>query len=545
MPATFDLGGFPVDLVRLVRELRTDLGQDWFPDPLRYEDLLSVAAVQKALDDHVSDGDGLFQAEPAMAFDLPKPEFTLRYSMESSLRDRAYYQALVGCLAPYYDELLPNHVLSHRYAFGERRGRYFFRHPVKQWKLFNDHIRFEAKSKPVLLVTDVFNYFENIDVALLVDSLRSRISDISASGEDKARIQAVLDILERCLKSWCHSERRGLPQNRFASSFLANIYMLAVDEAMLQKDYAYYRYMDDIRIATSDRYAARAALRDLIVELRRRHLNVNAAKTKILEPADDGYRDKLNPEDSRLEQLSSMWESKSLNVIRRSLHPLRELATTLLAQGATSDRAFRFCVRRFSKLARCPELGLPDVFFQPLVEAAIQELDAQPAASDQLVELLKSAPTSAAQLARVADFLVDRKKAIYDWQNHLLWQLLVLKKYSEPRLLALARGMTGTDCGAEAGGAMLYLGALGSSADRKRVVTNFRHRKSCLTQRHALIAVHEVPFEKGIRGEVKPHVVGSLHGTYSGIRESFSGCYHLESERVALDSLVDLESPYE
>ena len=33
------------------------------------------------------------------------------------------------------------------------------------------------------------------------------------------------------------------------------------------------------------------------------------------------------------------------------------------------------------------------------------------------------------------ELLGDEKRAIYDWQNYLLWQLLVHKKYSDPHLI--------------------------------------------------------------------------------------------------------------
>ncbi len=52
--------------------------------------------------------------------------------------------------------------------------------------------------------------------------------------------------IDRCLRSWSYRSEFGLPQNRDASSFLANLTLLSVDEAMLSRGYKYYRYMDDI-----------------------------------------------------------------------------------------------------------------------------------------------------------------------------------------------------------------------------------------------------------------------------------------------------------
>ena len=170
--------------------------------------------------------------------------------------------------------------------------------------------------------------------------------------------------------------------------------MLPIDEEMLNRGYTYYRYVDDIRIATTNRYAARAALQDLIVELRKLGLNVNSAKTKILEPGMQEYEVELFRRYPDLEQIDNMWRSRSLPVIRRSFEPLRTLALKLVTQGRTQEAAFRFCIQRFENLARCQQMDVPRDYFDPLVTIAIQELDSQPCSSDQLVRFLKAAPTS-------------------------------------------------------------------------------------------------------------------------------------------------------
>src|SRR5208283_3267539 len=157
--------------------------------------------------------------------------------------------------------------ISHRYAAtGDRVGRYLFLHPIEQWKLFQGYVVEEMATKPVVMLTDIQNYFENINISALVEILRDRVSFLNASGAEKARVRSVINDLERCLQRWCYQQGHGLPQNRDASSFLANILMLPIDEEMLNRGYTYYRYVDDIRIATTNRYAARAALQDLIVE---------------------------------------------------------------------------------------------------------------------------------------------------------------------------------------------------------------------------------------------------------------------------------------
>lgn len=547
MAAPIDLGGITPDARYLVRQLRHDLKDDWYPDPLGYEDLLLPERVAGALAGALARSDGLFPPEKRTELDIPKPRFILRYSLETSLIDRAYYHALAAHLLPYYDQLLPPNVLSYRCASqGSRAGRYLFVNPIEQWKHFHAYVRQALSARPVVLASDVHNYYENIRLEALLHTLRSRVPDLSADAPEKVRIRFAISELERCLRSWCYSSDHGLPQNRDASSILGNIMLLPVDEAMLGRGYAYFRYMDDIRIATESRYRARAALRDLIMELRKIGLNVNASKTHILEPGTEVYKSELLVTNRDLDQIDIMWSSRSLPVIRRSFEPLRRLAERLIHAGRMDDKAFRFCIRRFANLALCEDIDIPPSFFANLTDAAIRELDAQPWASDQIVRFLKAAPSTPEQISRVADLLVDKERALYDWQNYLLWQLLVYKRHREPRLLVAARNRSGDlRLHADRAGAMLYVGALGESADRERIAQSFSSCSGHLLQRAALIAVHELDYSPVVKTTVQPHVLPSLRGTYQEIRNRYRGVYHLPLPAVRYTEIFDELSPYD
>ncbi len=547
MPLEVDLGSITTDFQEVVRELKYDLRDEWYPDSLGYEDMLSPEGIAEGVKNSIEANNGLFMPEPRKELNIPKRGFVLRYSLETCLFDRAYYHSLVRYLAPLYDTLLPNQVLSHRYASqGDRAGRYLFLHPIEQWKLFSGYVAQEINAKPVVLVTDVQNYFENIQIDRLANTLRNHVPSLNIDGAEKARVRNVINDLERCLKTWCYSDTHGLPQNRDASSFLANIVMLAVDEVMLRRGYTYYRYMDDIRIATSSRYEARKALQELIVELRALGLNVNPGKTAILEPEMPEYAKMLSESEPELEQIDNMWKSRSLPVIRRSFEPLQRLSLRLIQEQRTQDRAFRFCIKRFENVALCAEIDTPATFFEPLIAVAINELDTHPCTTDQLVRFLKASPISYAHLISIADFLKDNVRAIYDWQNYLLWQLLVYKGYRDNALIAVARNrIDNTFLEADRAGAMLYLGAMGSGEDRQLLVQRFQHCNHHLLQRNAIIAVHELEYRQGIDTHVAPHVLPSLKGTYRGIREKHHGCYHRPLPTVSYLDIYDEVTSYE
>ena len=165
-------------------------------------------------------------------------------------------------------------------------------------------------------------------------------------------------------KSWCYSEAAGLPQNRDASSFLANVYMLPVDLEMLAKGYRYFRYMDDIKIACNSEHDARRALKVLSLELRKRELSVNSGKTKIVEISNHEAITKcLEAIDPDLQMIDSIWRTRSLRPIRRSFPLLSELAQRQLQIGKVASRTFRFCVKRLEILASCSEFEVPDAYF--------------------------------------------------------------------------------------------------------------------------------------------------------------------------------------
>ncbi len=152
------LGAFSADIRQVVRQLKHDLKDDWYPDAHQYEDLLDPNTVSDALLEAIDRENGVYCPEQRTELNIPKKGFVLRYSLETSILDRIYYHLLVSQLVPHYDALLPAEVLNHRYAVsGNRAGRYLFLHPIERWQLFEGYVLEETDTNPVVLVTDVQN----------------------------------------------------------------------------------------------------------------------------------------------------------------------------------------------------------------------------------------------------------------------------------------------------------------------------------------------------------------------------------------------------
>lgn len=102
-----------------------------------------------------------------------------------------------------------------------------------------------------------------------------------------------------------------------------------------------------------------------------------------------------------------------------------------------------------------------------------------------------------------------------------------------------------SDGAAERAGAVLYVGAMGSLEDRRFLSERFESFGEHLSQRNALIAVHEIDFNMGIKQNVKNHVLPSLEGTYRRLREGFFGQYFRPLPRVPTIEICDEVSCYD
>lgn len=90
---------------------------------------------------------------------------------------------------------------------------------------------------------------------------------------------------------------RGIPQGNFVSSFLGNLFLLPLDRnfTKFEKKYEvqYFSYMDDVRVFTKRIEDARLAVFMMDRKLKRLHLNVQTAKTKILDHKSGEIKQKL------------------------------------------------------------------------------------------------------------------------------------------------------------------------------------------------------------------------------------------------------------
>lgn len=535
------------DLREIIRLFKDDIKDDWFHDPLHFGDCLDGNRIRQYFERNIEQNHGRFEPVKRVLLNIPKKGGALRYSLETCIYDRLAYHVFGIPIIECFDRFLPRRVLSHRLDIKWNRGkrRYLFLNAIDQWMKFEEYVRCDA-SEHTILVTDLQNYFENIRIADLRDTLLQCLRNTDCPYSKKTSLRFCIDSVCRCLEAWSYNGVNGLPQNRDVSSFLANIYMLPIDKEMIDGGHDYYRYMDDIRVICSDRHEARAALKRLISALRSIGLNINAAKTSIIEPGTDRHDAFMQGTSNDLDSINAMMSSRKKVLVTTALSAIRDRLIRLLASQEFQSREFRFCIRRISKYARCQDISKPSDFFHPITQGILDAVDHAPEVMDQVYEYLIALDTDSDALTVLEQFLLDARRSVYGWQVYLLWKLFSFKEHFTEQLLARALSMIRDDSIPEAAvaGAILYLGASGQADARRSVLDGFRNQfSSFFLQRHALIAIQELDYAE-VRENAQEFILEESKEIYRTLHNQNEPCYIVPPPPVPYHELIREVSSY-
>jgi hypothetical protein len=215
--------GFPsVKRKNIDRYLQNDIDDDWFQDPIRYDDYIKLRKEVEFITTNAKSNHGKYRPSSSEMCFVPKSNFTVRYSLEIDYYERWLYFYLSIPLIKKFDRLLPKQVYSHRY--NPLDEKYLFLNSIQQWAKFEGIIRSQlAEKSKVLVEADVQNYYENIFIDSLFEDLKRCVNDTAIDLNDMKELNESVECITNCLTSWSHDHIRGLPQNRDCSSFLANI----------------------------------------------------------------------------------------------------------------------------------------------------------------------------------------------------------------------------------------------------------------------------------------------------------------------------------
>ncbi len=321
---------------------RNDSRTDFMFDPYRFSDF----AVR--LDDHLNEiarslRSETYHPKPLLTIDIPKSSLSVRPGTVTSIEDKIVLFAIIWHIAPILDRKLPDTIYSWRVKKGKSKRELFEKNDILKlpflkrttiqrrvdfiepwygvWPNFIKELKiaYEQDGYRYMVVSDIAAYFENIDLGLLRDLLLHYLT----------KQPRIINFLIKLLEFWSwpavHGGRstRGIPQGNGVSSFLGNIYLLPLDLAFKKfcrsRDLKYFRYMDDVKVMTKDINVARDALFLMNEKLRELMLNIQGAKTRILqdnEIRDDLYDDRWDNVNKIIEEIQNQ-KTKALSTAQR------------------------------------------------------------------------------------------------------------------------------------------------------------------------------------------------------------------------------------
>lgn len=132
-----------------------------------------------------------------------------------------------------------------------------------------------------VLKVDIRDYFNSIDVDLLINDLKEVIDD------DPEVVSFLVGLLkqDRCMfRGEIIEENRGAMAGVPLASFFANIYLTEMDGFFLARGIPYYRYSDDIIVFCDSREELDRAYEMILSFLKKRKLEINPDKVMITGP---------------------------------------------------------------------------------------------------------------------------------------------------------------------------------------------------------------------------------------------------------------------
>lgn len=207
---------------------------------------------------------------------IPKPNNHIRPGANLTPEDAILFQALIAYDIGKIREQTKWSSSDQRFSYilkEDQNDIQWFVNEYSGWKNFRlkslEHI--EA-GYGFVLFADISGYFENISIQRLT-------SDLNNLGVDKE----ILKFLSGCLNRWAEPRSRGIPQGYRPSFILSEVYMNSIDLRLKNKGIKSCRYVDDFRIFCKTKHDAIDSLHILTKILREKELNLQTAKSFILE----------------------------------------------------------------------------------------------------------------------------------------------------------------------------------------------------------------------------------------------------------------------
>ena len=537
------INGCELNIWKAINRLKKDLKDDWFQDPINFRYLLSKKFFYKRVEQYIGRNKPYTSSSLAKHFTIPKSGYSTRPAIETSFIDRIMYQAYVDKLAKNLDHVLHPQVYSFRHNLGKGNDKYMYHYSIEQWKKYVYQTKSVLKKeKPFLVVADITNFFENINTKLLLEYIQSLIHDYTTV-DSKDELYRILESVGDLIRQWNEKQINaefGIPQNRDASSFLANLFLSKIDYIMIYSNNhkCYYRYMDDIRIVCDSKAEAIKAIYDLSIAMRDIGLNLNSSKTTIFDFNDTEESKLINeflPESLvQIDQINSLLSTKSKRDVQIAVNMTYNLFLKTIKMDNNEkkylkNRKISFCINKLQLFARTK--GLQNIIdFSKIIDYVIEELDNQPWLTTSFIKLLMSIDK---EYFKPEHFIVIKKiimnnlKNIYESQTYYLWLFLSYRKHFDDELIQIAISnikSTNQQNQANTAGSYIYLASINWKNYKHVMLSSFNKGKlsnNYFLQRNALIALRKISPDE-LNKEVILDDLSNLHDKlYKENKEEF------------------------
>jgi hypothetical protein len=236
----------------------------------------------------------------------------------------------------------------------------FYEKWFEDWKAHNDNLEKSLHYKQFLVSSDIASYFENINITLLRDLVRSDVV------EKKELLNLLFYFLESTVsrKEYESNTFTGLLQEDFnASRILAFYFLKPHDDAMARfckkVPAEYYRFVDDMAVLVDSEVEGRMALKAMTESLRRLNLVASLEKTAII-PAKAAVKElffeenkKLNILEKRL--LDNIKKGKSIS---KQVKSIQYYYQKLLSQEKNKLKNWQKVLKRFYTISAIARLNI-------------------------------------------------------------------------------------------------------------------------------------------------------------------------------------------
>ncbi|WP_285499560.1 RNA-directed DNA polymerase [Actinokineospora sp. NBRC 105648] len=308
--------------------LHTEMLRDWHHDPWGWPEIEFLARVEPEIIHQHCLSAGSQQAFP---IEVPKENWSTRPAVVLDIADRVLYQALVDSISvDIVGTLSPNTFGWRLPAISPAPGEYS--NQDLQWHTYTGHLNRLATFSSTALRTDITSFFASVPI----NAVHEDIQDRATPGAHLDRLHSLIDGFQTI------PGRLGLPQRSTASAVIANMFLNPIDDVLTShassapnvfksklQYHSFARWMDDIWLFTQNPASARAAQKDLQSVARNLGLNLNIAKTEVLE-GDDVAKQALEIEHSAIDDAIT----ENSNFV-----PLEELIDGLLEDREKASRS--------------------------------------------------------------------------------------------------------------------------------------------------------------------------------------------------------------